>query len=86
MIQGRIKAFQSRQKSHVDVRLRDLEFELGAKVFLKVSPMKGVVPFGKKGKLSPRYMGPHEILQKVGNVAYKMELPSSYPIFHVSTL
>ena len=59
-------------------------------VLLKVSPMKGVVRFGKKGKLAPRYIGPFEILQKIGNVSYKLDLPTSleriHPIFHVSML
>ena len=59
---------QSRQKSYADVRRRPLEFEIGDKVFLKVAPMRGVMRFGKKGKLSPRYIGPFEILERVGTV------------------
>ena len=58
----------SRQKPYADNRRRDLEFEEGDKVYLKISPMKGVVRFGKKGKLSPCYVGPYEILQRVGKV------------------
>ena len=67
-----------------------MEFEKGDKVHLKISPMKWVVRFGKKGKLSHRYMGPYEILQKVGKVAYELKLPSelasAHPVFHVSML
>ena len=59
-------------------------------MYLKISPMKGVVRFRKKGKLSPRYVGPYEILQRVGKVAYELKLPSELasvnPVFHVSML
>ncbi|XP_070015847.1 uncharacterized protein [Nicotiana sylvestris] len=85
-----LKAAQSRQKSYSDKRHRELEFMVGDKVFLKVSPMKGVMRFGKKGKLRPRFIGPYEILEKKGNVAYKLALPvelsSVNPVFHVSML
>lgn len=81
---------QSRQKSYSDVRRRDLEFRINDWVFLKVSPMKGVMRFGKKGKLSPRYIGPYRIIRRVGQVAYELELPSElesvHPVFHVSML
>ena len=90
VIRYRLKAAQSHQKSYVNVRQIDLEFEVGDKVFLKVSPIKRVMQFGKKGKLSPRYMGPYMILRRVGDIAYELEFPSSlsyiYPVFHVSTL
>ena len=80
----------SRQKSSADNRRRNLEFEESDKVYFKISPMKGVVRFGKKGKLSPRYVGPYEILQWVGKVAYELKLPielaSVHPVFHVSML
>ena len=66
IIRNRFKISYRRQKSYVDNRRRDLEFEEGDKVYLKISPMKGVVRFCKKGKLSPRYIGPYEILQMVG--------------------
>lgn len=82
VIRDRIKAVQSYQKSYVDVRNIDFEFEVEDMVFLKVSPMKGVVWFGKKGKLSPWYVGPYEILWKVGNVSYKLELPSILSLVH----
>ena len=81
---------QSRQKSYADVRRRDLEFEVGDKVFLKVAPMKGVFRFGCKGKLSPCFMGPFEILERVGQVAYRLALPPVlsrvHNVFHVSML
>ena len=90
IIRERIKTAASRQKSYADVRRRQLEFQEGDLVLLKVSPMKGVVRFGKKGKLAPRYIGPFEILQKIGNVSYKLDLPASmariHPVFHVSML
>ncbi|XP_075095289.1 uncharacterized protein LOC142173570 [Nicotiana tabacum] len=67
-----------------------LEFKEGDQVFLKVTPMKGVMRFGKKGKLSPRFIGPYRILKRIGEVAYKLELPASmtlvHPVFHVSIL
>lgn len=90
LIRERLKTAQSRQKSYADVRRRDLEFEVGDLVYLKISPMRGVKRFGKKGKLSPRYVGPYKILSRVGKVAYEVELPSElssvHPIFHVSML
>ncbi|GKG24364.1 hypothetical protein Tco_0394992, partial [Tanacetum coccineum] len=67
-----------------------MEFQVGDKVMLKVSPWKGVVRFGKRGKLNPRYVGPFKVLEKVGEVAYKLELPEElsrvYNTFHVSNL
>ncbi|XP_043725651.1 uncharacterized protein LOC122672221 [Telopea speciosissima] len=90
LIRERIKATQSRQKGYVDQRQRDLEFLIGDKVFLKVSPTKGMMRFYKKGKLSPRYIGPYEILVKIGPVAYRLALPPSldgvHDVFHVSML
>ena len=71
LIRDRLKTLQSCQKSYVDVRRRELEFLFGNWVFLKVSPMKGVIRFGKKGKRSPRYVGPYKILKRVGKVAYE---------------
>ena len=68
---------QSRQKSYANKRHRPLEFEVGDHVFLKVMPMRGVVKFGKQGKLSSRYVGPFEILKRVGIVAYRLPLPLS---------
>ena len=80
----------SRQNSYADHSRRDLEFEEGDKVYLRISTMKGVVRFGKKGKLSPRYVGPYEILQSVGKIAYELKLPnelaSVHPVFQISML
>ncbi|WRX26831.1 Integrase [Theobroma cacao] len=77
-------------KAYADNRRRDLEFQVGDHVFLKVSPTKGVMRFGKKGKLSPRYIGPFEILKRVGVVAYRLallpDLSNIHPVFHVSML
>lgn len=90
VIQERMRTAQSMQKSYFDVRRRDLEFEVGDWVFLRISPMKGIMRFGKKGKLSPRYIGPYKILRRIGQVAYELELPSELefvnPVFHVSML
>nr|GEW18905.1 putative reverse transcriptase domain-containing protein [Tanacetum cinerariifolium] len=74
-IKSRIQAARDRQKRYVDVRQKPLEFQVGDKVMLKVSPWKGVIRFGKRGKLNPRYIGPFKILAKVGTVAYRLELP-----------
>ncbi|KAL5582903.1 hypothetical protein UlMin_015345 [Ulmus minor] len=78
------------QKSYADKRRRPLEFQVGDSVFLKVAPMKGVMRFGKKGKLSPRFIGPFKILERIGKVAYKLALPpelsSVHNVFHVSML
>ncbi|XP_041016136.1 uncharacterized protein LOC121258657 [Juglans microcarpa x Juglans regia] len=85
-----MKAAQSRQKSYADKSRFQLEFEIGDKVFLKISPKKGVMRFGKKGKLSPRYIGPFEILDRIGPVAYMVALPPAFSgvhnVFHVSML
>ena len=69
LIQQRLLMAQSRQKSYADVRRRPLEFEVGDHVFLKVMPKRGVGRFGKRGKLSPRFIGPFEIIERVGTVA-----------------
>ena len=80
----------SRQKSYADNRKRHLEYEVGDWVYLKISSMKGVMRFGKKGKLSPRHVGPYEILKCVGKVAYELKLPIElapvHPVFHISML
>ncbi|KAL0534153.1 hypothetical protein IC582_028437 [Cucumis melo] len=89
-IRARMLTAQSRQKSYADVRRKDLEFEVGDMVFLKVAPMKGVLRFAKKGKLSPRFVGPFEILERIGPVAYRLALPPSFAavhdVFHISML
>ena len=90
LIRKRLLMAQSRQKSYTDRRRQPLEFEVGDHVFLKVMPKRGVVWFGKRGKLLSRYIGPFEILERVGTVAYRLALPPSlsgvYEVFHVSML
>ncbi|GKB82185.1 putative reverse transcriptase domain-containing protein [Tanacetum coccineum] len=85
-----LKAARDRQKSYADKRRKPLEFSVGDYVLLKVSPWKGVVRFGKKGKLAPRFVGPFEIIEKVGPVAYRLDLPEElngvHDTFHVSNL
>ncbi|KAA0045567.1 pol protein [Cucumis melo var. makuwa] len=89
-IRSRMHTAQSRQKSYADVRRKDLEFEVGDKVFLKVAPMRGVLRFERRGKLSPRFVGSFEILERIGPVAYRLALPPSlstvHDVFHVSML
>ncbi|WMV37927.1 hypothetical protein MTR67_031312 [Solanum verrucosum] len=74
-IQAKLLAAQSRQKKYADHKIRDIAFQTGENVLLKVSPMKRVMRFGKKVKLSPRYIGPFEVLECVGPVAYRLALP-----------
>ena len=89
-IRSKLKAAQDRQKSYADNRRKDLEFNVGDWVFLKLSPWKGVVRFGKRGKLSPRYIGPFEVTERVGLVAYRLALPMElsriHDVFHISML
>ncbi|GKD37769.1 putative reverse transcriptase domain-containing protein, partial [Tanacetum coccineum] len=89
-INNRLKAARDRQKSYADRRRKPLEFSVGDYVLLKVSPWKGVVRFGKKGKLAPRFLRPFEIIEKVGPVAYMLDLPKEpdgvHDTFHVSNL
>ncbi|GMI95076.1 hypothetical protein HRI_003176900 [Hibiscus trionum] len=70
LICDRLKAASDRHKSYADLKRKEVEFSVGEKVFLKVSPWKKVMIFGRKGKLSPRYIGPYEIVKRVGPVAY----------------
>nr|GEU40796.1 putative reverse transcriptase domain-containing protein [Tanacetum cinerariifolium] len=89
-IKERLKTARSRQKGYADKRRKPLEFKVGDRVLLKVSPWKGVVRFEKKGKLAPRYVGPFEIVERVGQVAYRLKLPKElsciHDTFHVSNL
>ncbi|GKC69096.1 putative reverse transcriptase domain-containing protein [Tanacetum coccineum] len=81
-IKRRIQAARDRQKSYADVRQKPLEFQIGDKVMLKVSPWKGVIRFGKRGKLNSRYIRPFKIIAKVGTVAYRLELPEQLSRVH----
>ncbi|GJR96487.1 hypothetical protein Tco_0268661 [Tanacetum coccineum] len=89
-IKERLKAGRDRQKSYADNRRKPLEFSVCDQVILKVSPWKGVVRFGKKGKLAPRYVGPFEIIERIGHVAYHLRLPQElscvHDTFHVLNL
>ncbi|GJR86323.1 hypothetical protein Tco_0210334 [Tanacetum coccineum] len=90
LIKQRMQAAQDRQKSYADWKRKPMEFEVRDRVMLKVSPWKGVVRFGKRGKLNPRYVRPFKVLAKVGKVAYKLELPQElsrvHHTFHVSNM
>nr|GEY39929.1 putative reverse transcriptase domain-containing protein [Tanacetum cinerariifolium] len=85
-----MQAACDRQKSYVDLKREPMEFQDGDKVMLKVSPWKGVVCFGKREKLNPRYIGPFKVLGVIGNVAYKLDLPEElsrvHNTFHMSNL
>jgi hypothetical protein len=90
MVRENLKTAQSRQRSYADTRRRDLSFEVGDYVYLKVSPMRGIKRFGVKGKLAPRYIRPYQIQARRGEVAYQLSLPKSlsavHDVFHVSQL
>jgi hypothetical protein len=75
MVRENLRVAQSRQKSYVDHRRRELSFEVGYFVYLKVSPMRGLHHFKVRGKLAPRFIGPFKILEKRGELAYQLELP-----------
>ncbi|KAJ9562395.1 hypothetical protein OSB04_007555 [Centaurea solstitialis] len=90
MVQEKLKVARDRQKSYADNRRKPLEFQVGDKVLLKVSPWKRLIRFGKKGKLSPRFVGPFKVVERIGPVAYRLDLPielsSIHDTFHVSNL
>ncbi|WVZ58178.1 hypothetical protein U9M48_008473 [Paspalum notatum var. saurae] len=90
MVRENLRVAQSRQKSYADVRRRDLTFKVDDFVYLKVSSMRGIRRFNMKGKLAPRYIGPFKIVERKGEVAYKLELPSNlsgiHDVFHVSQI
>nr|GEZ09135.1 hypothetical protein [Tanacetum cinerariifolium] len=90
LIKQRIQAAQDQQKSYADLKRKPMEFKVRDQIMLKVLPWKGVVQFGKRGKLNPRYFGPFKVLAKVRKVAYKLELPQElsrvHHTFHVSNL
>ena len=89
-VRERLRIAQSRQKSYADNRRRELAFETGDYVYLRVTPLRGVHRFQTKGKLAPRFVGPYRILERRGEVAYQLELPSNmlgiHNVFHVSQL
>ncbi|KAA3465769.1 integrase [Gossypium australe] len=90
VIRAHLKEASDRQKSYVDLKRRDIEYAVGDKVFLEVSSWKKVLRFGRKGKLSPRFIGLYSVLKRVGPVAYQLELPAEvsqiHDVFHVSML
>ena len=90
LIWKRLLMTQSRQKRYANRWRQPLEFDVGDHVFLKVMPKRGVVRFDKQGKLAPSYIGPFEVLERVGTVAYQLVLPSSlssvHEVFHISML
>jgi hypothetical protein len=90
MVRENLKVAQSRQQSYADTRRRELSFEVGDYVYLKVSPMRGTKWFGVKGKLAPRYIGPYQIQARRGEVTYQLSLPKNlsavHDVFHVSQL
>ena len=90
LIQDRLKVAQSRQKSYADSKCKEVVYEIGDRAYLRVSPLRGVKYFGVKVKLTPRFAGPYRILERMGEVAYKLELPEGlsgvHDVFHVSQL
>ena len=90
VIQQRLKVDSDKQKSYANLKIRDIEYEVGDKVFLKVSPWWKMLRFGKKRKLIPRFISPYEILERIGPVAYRLALPPKlaklHDVFHVSML
>ena len=90
VIRKRLKAASDRHKSYANLNRRDIEYEVGDKVFLKVSLWRKILRFGRKSKLSPRFIGPYDILERIGSVAYRLALPPElaklHDVFHVSML
>ncbi|GJT79117.1 putative reverse transcriptase domain-containing protein [Tanacetum coccineum] len=89
-IRQRLQAARDRQRSYANIRRKPFKFQVGDRVMLKVSPRKYVIRFGKRGKLNPQYIGPFKILERIGPVAYKLELPRElsnvHNTFHISNL
>ncbi|XP_041017894.1 uncharacterized protein LOC121260111 [Juglans microcarpa x Juglans regia] len=90
VIRKKLAIAQERQKKYANQRRRELQFEVGSKVFLKVAPMKGIMRFDKKGKMSPRYLGLFDVLERIGAAAYRLALPPQlsaiHDVFYVSLL
>ncbi len=89
-IKRRLRVAQDRQKKYANRRRRKLEFDVGDMVFLKVSPLRNVIRFDHRGKLSPRFIGPFRIVERVGSLAYRLDLPEKlsgvHDVFHISHL
>ena len=81
-VRENLRIAQSRQKSYAEGKRRDLTFSVGDYVYLKVSPMRGIRRFNVKGKLAPRYVGPFKVIERKGEVAYRLELPLSLSGVH----
>ncbi|KAA3461336.1 DNA/RNA polymerase superfamily protein [Gossypium australe] len=90
VIRDSLKTASDHQKSYADLKRKEIEFQVGDKVFLKVSPWKKVIRFGRKGKLSPQFFGPYEIIERIGPVTYRLPVPPEldqiHNVFHVSML
>ena len=90
LIRDRLKVAQSRQKSYVYSKCKEVVYEMGDRACLRVSPLRGVKRFGVKGKLAPRFVGPYRVLERMGEVANKLESPEGlsgvHDVFHVSQL
>ena len=90
LIRDRLKVAQCRQKSYADTKRKEVAYEVGDRAYLHVSPLRGVKQFGVKGKLAPRFVGPYRVLERIGEVAYKLELPEGlsgvHDVFHISQL
>ena len=90
LIRDRLKVAQSKPKSYADSKRKDVVYEIGDRTYLRVSPLRGVKHFGVKGKLAPRFVGPYRVLERMGEVAYQLELPEAlsgvHDVFHVSQL
>ena len=90
LVRDRLKIAQSRQKSYTDSKRKETTYKVGDRAYLRVSPLRGVKRFGVKGKLAPRFVGAYEVLERMGEVAYKLELPEGlsgvHDVFHDSQL
>ena len=90
MVREKIRSAQDRFRHWANARRRNLHFKVGDHAFLKISPNRGVIRFGMKGKLSPRFIGPFDIMESIGDVAYRLALPPSligvHDVFHISQL
>ncbi|KAK5785619.1 hypothetical protein PVK06_040221 [Gossypium arboreum] len=90
VIRESLKAASDRQRSYADLKRKDIEFQIRDKVFLKVLPWKKILRFGRKGKVSPKFIGPYEVMERIEPVAYRLLLPPElekiHNVFHVSIL